>query len=606
MRSSIGRFACIGLLLAVGPSLIRAQGVEPRPEGASAGTLMCERFEAPQPGTDGLNDSGWLGPWQVESGKYHVAPGGQTSPAWSDYGWQAVLSGNSRISRLLDTGAEGPWAQAGLVDGNLVGKRGSVLYVGFLQQISAVPVRDPRSPNHLRYYALEFKRGPGDTNRVLHIGHDDRCAPSDDCYGAASVVNNGHRDSEPGQFRSLGPQNAARNLIVVKFTFGGEKDRAEVFRNPPSSGSLPARADAVLEGDMRFDRIALARFAGNAPAHSIDEIRFDTQPADVWPVKVPEEPARRQDLAELRNRVDRLLLVKRHAFQPTHIYTECFDGPYRPGGGLYTLSPVAPDGHLTRIFDAQGGICRDPEVSFDGRRILFSYRSGEDGFYHVYEMNADGSGLKQLTDGPFHDLDPFYLPDGRIGLTSSRCKARTLCFWVQSLTLFVMDADGQNIQPLSYNNVSEFTPDMLPDGRILYTRWEYMDKSAIFVQGLWSILPDGTGARQIYGNNLIHPVSILQARWIPGTRKILGTLSGHNGYSYGPLAVIDPQLGVDNPAGILNLAPEVGYGRGCFLRTRWTTAGAWSRTAPTSRTVCGCFRSTRRPKRSARDARIIR
>ena len=108
---------------------------------------------------------------------YHVAPGGQTSPEWSDYGWQAVLSGNSRISRLLNTGAEGPWAQAGLVDGNMVGKQGSVLYVGFLQQISAVPARDPRSPNYLRYYALEFKRGPGDTNRVLHIGHDDRCAP---------------------------------------------------------------------------------------------------------------------------------------------------------------------------------------------------------------------------------------------------------------------------------------------------------------------------------------------------------------------------------------------------------------------------------------------
>ena len=237
------------------------------------------------------------------------------------------------------------------------------------------------------------------------------------------MVNNGRRDSEPGQFRSLGPQNAARNLIVVKFTFGGGKDRAEIFRNPPSSGSLPARADAVLEGDLRFDRIAVARFAGKAPAHAVDEIRFGTQPADVWPVKVPEEPARRRDLDELRSRVDRLLLVKRHAFQPTHIYTECFDGPYRPGGGLYTLSPVAPDGQLTRIFDAQGGICRDPEVSFDGRRILFSYRSGEDGFYHVYEMNVDGSGLRQLTDGPFHDLDPFYLPDGRIGLTSSRCKA---------------------------------------------------------------------------------------------------------------------------------------------------------------------------------------
>jgi hypothetical protein len=543
------------------------------PVSVSAGTLLCERFEAMGRRADGPDDTGWHGGWQVESGAYHVEPGGQSSTEWADYGWHATLTGNSRICRRLDTGAESPLAKAGLVDGQLVGKKGGVLYVGFLQQISAVPTRDRQSPNYLRYYALEFKRGTGDENRVLEIGHDDRSAPGENCYGADSVVNNGCDDSEPGQFRSLGPQNAGRNLIVVKFTFGGGSDRAEIFRNPPSRSQLPAQADAVLEGDFRFDRIALARFVGNAPAHAVDAIRFGTAPADVWPVKVPEDPARLQATVDLRGKVDRLLLVKRHAYQPTHIYTECFDGPYRPGGGLFTLSPVAPDGRLTRIFDARGGICRDPDISFDGRRLLFSYRPSADGFYHVYEMNVDGSGLRQLTDGPFHDLDPFYLPDGRIGLTSSRCKARTLCFWVQSSTLFVMDSNGRDIRPLSYNNVTEFTPDLLPDGRILYTRWEYMDKSAIFVQSLWSILPDGTAARQVYGNNMIHPVSILQARSIPGTHKILATLSGHNGYSYGPLAVIDPGQGVDNPAGILNLVPEVGYGRGCFapypLDDRW-------------------------------------
>ena len=219
-------------------------------------------------------------------------------------------------------------------------------------------------------------------------------------------------------------------------------------------------------------------------------------------------------------KVDRLLFVKRHAFQPSHIYTEYSDGPYRPGGGIFVLAPVSPPGTVTRIFDAQGGICRDPEVSFDGNRVVFSYRPSQNGFYHVYEMNVDGSGLRQLTDGPFHDLDPFYLPDGRIGMTSTRCKSRALCFWVQAATLFVMEADGREPRPLTANNVNEFTPDLLPDGRILYTRWEYMDKSAIFVQALWSILPDGTQARQIFGNNLIHPVSMLQARGIPGTKRI--------------------------------------------------------------------------------------
>jgi hypothetical protein len=178
-----------------------------------------------------------------------------------------------------------------------------------------------------------------------------------------------------------------------------------------------------------------------------------------------------------------------------------------------------------------------------------------------------------LTHGAFHDLDPFYLPDGRIGMTSTRAKSRALCFWVQAATLFVMEADGSNPRPLTANNVNEFTPDLLPDGRILYTRWEYLDKSGIFVQSLWSILPDGTRAQQIFGNNLIHPVSMLQARLVPGTGKIACTLAAHNGNSYGPLAIVDPSRGVDNPQGILNLAPEVNYGRGCFapypISDRW-------------------------------------
>ncbi len=261
---------------------------------------------------------------------------------------------------------------------------------------------------------------------------------------------------------------------------------------------------------------------------------------------------------------DRLLFVKRHAKRPTHIYTEYSDGPYRPGGGLFVLSPIRPGGRITRLFDAKGGICRDPEVSFDAKRVLFSHRPSQKDTYHIYEMNADGSDLRQMTHGPFHDMDPLYLPDGRIAFTSTRCLSRVLCFWPQSATLFIMNADGTGIQPLTANNVNEFTPDLLPDGRILYTRWEYMDKSAIYVQSLWAIHPDGTRAQQVFGNNLIHPVSLLQARRIPGSKKFVCVLGAHNLDSVGPLAVVDPTAGMNNYDGILNLTPECNYHAGCF------------------------------------------
>ena len=551
------------------------------------------------------------------------------------FGSHAVVDGNTRIVRLLDVGSGGPLDKAGLVDRGRIGRDGTTLYVGFLQRISRVPVAGPGSTDYLRFYAVEFNTGGADTTRVLEIGHDDRAgAPF---YGAASVVNHADAaDREPGQLRPLGEQDTCTNMIVVKFTFGpGDRDTAEVFRNPESlTDESASTVDAKLTGHFEFDRIAIARFVGKSPVHEVDEIRVATDYREVFTPVDPERikaalaqateqvrrqvEARRQKIDALAARgidvtawrsaldriasapggtspwerldrlerlalsmgladvdlgVEKLLFVKRHAYRPTHIYTEFSDGPYRPGGGIFVLSPVCPDGKVTRLFDAKGGICRDPDISFDGRRVLFSYRPSEKGYYHVYEMNVDGSGLRQLTDGPFHDLDPFYLPDGRIGLTSTRCKSRALCFWVRAATLFVMDADGGNCRPLSANNVNEFTPEVLPDGSILYTRWEYMDKSAIFVQSLWSILPDGTRARQVFGNNLIHPVSMLQARLIPGTRKIACILTAHNGNSYGPLAVIDPARGVNNPGAILNLVPEVGYDSGCFapypLDDRW-------------------------------------
>lgn len=565
------------------------------PGRATAELVAYEGFEYAglnAPG-DGPADRGWRGPWVVECGSPGMASWDPAASRTGYFGDHVVLEGNTRIARPLDVGPEGPAAKAGLVEEGRLGKEGKTLYVGFVQRVSAAPDTASGSPNHIRYYAVEFKTAGGDERRVLDIGHDDRSAPAEACYGVSTVVNNGRSDAEPGQFRSLGREDAEANHLVVKFTFGPRgQDVVEIYRNPASPTEEPARPDAVLRGDFRFDRIALARFAGQAPVHAVDEIRMGTRYADAFtPLDAQRKTLRdarlraqaRRAAAEaqrlqaalkgLAGKADRLLFVKRHAFRPSHIYTEFSDGPYRPGGGIFVLSPPAPDGKVTRLFDAGGGICRDPEVSFDGKRILFSYRPAQKDFYHVYEMNADGSGLRQLTRGPFHDLDPFYLPDGRIGMTSSRCKSRTLCFWVQAATLFVMEADGSRPRPLTANNVTEFTPDLLPDGRILYTRWEYLDKSAIFVQSLWSILPDGTRAQQIYGNNLIHPVSMLQARLVPGTGKFACTLAAHNGNSYGPLAIVDPSRGVENPEGILNLAPEVNYGRGCFaplpIDDRW-------------------------------------
>ncbi len=83
---------------------------------------------------------------------------------------------------------------------------------------------------------------------------------------------------------------------------------------------------------------------------------------------------------------------------------------WREGTKLYKWS-LATGKLVTLVDDPRGGV-RDPQVSYDGKTILFSYRKGGTEAYHLFEISADGSGLRQLTDGNYDDFEPTYLPDG--------------------------------------------------------------------------------------------------------------------------------------------------------------------------------------------------
>jgi Tol biopolymer transport system component len=120
---------------------------------------------------------------------------------------------------------------------------------------------------------------------------------------------------------------------------------------------------------------------------------------------------------------------------------------YGEGGKLYRLN-LRTNRLTSLIHDPRGGV-RDPQVHYDGRRILFSYRKGGTEQYHLYEINADGSGLRQLTDGEYDDIEPTYLPSGDIVFVSSRSKRWVNCWLTQVATLYRCDRDGRNIRPLS-------------------------------------------------------------------------------------------------------------------------------------------------------------
>lgn len=237
-----------------------------------------------------------------------------------------------------------------------------------------------------------------------------------------------------------------------------------------------------------------------------------------------------------------------------------------PGGRLLVLDGLSPAGRLRKVADLPLGSYWRPDLSFDGKRVLFCFKPADGEAFHLYEANLDGSGLRQLTDGPFDDLDPIYLPDGGIAFVSTRTRTFVRCMpYTYVYTLCRADGDGSNIRMISHNNEPDWTPSLLDDGRILYSRWEYTDKALWRIQSLWTVRPDGTQHTAFYGNQSVWPDHLGEARQIPGTNRVLFTGMAHHNYFAGTLGTIDPARGSNYPAGLSQITSEIAWpecGRG--------------------------------------------
>jgi hypothetical protein len=261
------------------------------------------------------------------------------------------------------------------------------------------------------------------------------------------------------------------------------------------------------------------------------------------------EAMRREALA--RSGVEDVVFAVRQPGKDGHWYANFGYWSFKPeanlygdGGRLCRLN--VPSGKLTVLLDDPAGGVRDPQVHYDARKILFSYRKGGEPYYHLYEINVDGSNLRQLTDGPYDDFEPTYTASGEIIFCSSRCNRWVPCWSTLVANLHRADADGGNIRMISSNIEQENTPTPLPDGRLLYTRWEYVDRSQVDYHHLWTINPDGTGQMIYYGN--MHPgVVMIDALPIPGTKKVVASFSpGHGRCEHaGTISVVDPSAGPD-------------------------------------------------------------
>jgi len=219
--------------------------------------------------------------------------------------------------------------------------------------------------------------------------------------------------------------------------------------------------------------------------------------------------------------------------------------PTYPSGSQLRAVNLRTGAVRTLLADPKGGI-RDPQVDYDAERIVFSYRPGGRKHYHLYEIGVDGSDLRQLTDGPWDDIEPSYLPDGDLIFVSSRCKRWVNCWLTPVAVLYRRHRDGSGIRQISSNIEHDNTPWPLPDGRVLYTRWEYVDRSQVHYHHLWTANPDGTAQMVYYGN--LHPgIVMIDAKPVPDSEQVVAIFSpGHGRKEHmGKVTLVSPKSGPD-------------------------------------------------------------
>ena len=388
-----------------------------------------------------------------------------------------------------------------------------------------------------------------------------------------------------------------------------QKIAAQTFRSESlilDSDSEPT--DVVLRRTGAL--LAHLKSMPNAPDLSADEIQLTQLKIHNARIPLEDSDARYrlfEQVLRLRRKItfsnplldfDRILFIKRHFLPETatwgsemrgnHMCDQYFGFHAIGGGGLFVLENSFGEKPVIRNI-LTDSVCRNgrfkgkklqpggflsPELSYDGRTILFAYTEAEPTRYnwtekstfHIFKVNVDGSGLVQLTDGPVNDFDPCWLPNGRIVFISERRGGYGRCHPrpVPLYTLHSMNADGSNIIRLSHHEGNEWHPSIDRNGMVLYTRWDYVDRGNIQAHHPWITTPEGYDARAIQGNygksKGARPTMEMDLRAIPGSHKYIATAAAHHSQAYGSLVLIDPRIKDDDAmAPLQRLTPEVPF-----------------------------------------------
>ena len=297
---------------------------------------------------------------------------------------------------------------------------------------------------------------------------------------------------------------------------------------------------------------------------------------------------------------DEIIFVKRKPYSSDHYYTDINNGTapdrFVPNNGIYVYNVrTGRERPVVRGADLPGGraLIGKISLSFDARKVLFDCREHPGAGFRIWEVNVDGTGLRQVSTAPpdeaekaarwrpgWHtdDIHPCYLPDGDIIFSSTRNEHTVLCGGSSHLVapgLHRMRPDGSGVEQLTRSPVSEFCPVVLDDGRVMYHRWEYVDKGARVAKTVWTMNPDGGRPLALYGVADDSTTIYMFPQPLPGDDHrfvCVGTCHFPQGGCVGAILIVDYGMGVrqrgpdpdepdyvqwDSRYPVVNLTPEV-------------------------------------------------
>lgn len=328
--------------------------------------------------------------------------------------------------------------------------------------------------------------------------------------------------------------------------------------------------------------------AGGAPAAAVQALQQASSQLEQVLGAAPDLATARQAWLAWRQQVRRVVLQGPDIDFEQLIYLKRFSGGHHiqpsshmnkyPGGGdLFVQDGLDPTAPSTALLNGQldEGYVQDLDLWFDADRLVFAYgfKKANGKTQDLFEINIDGSGLRQLTDSQHHDVDPAYLPDGSVVFGSTRACAGIECAGgaYSQNNVFRVLPDGEVIR-LTYSPDDDAYPFVLNDGRVVYMRWNYQERGVDEEFSLWVVRPDGSGNDGLYRvhiNDQYIIQALKDARPIPGTRKLVAMGSSHRCGNEGMVAIGDLSAGINNPEGIRSVTPyhsAIGRGVGSLMR----------------------------------------